>query len=199
IIDQVTTASLEQEKGMNQINDAIGELDKTTQENASNASSIHDLSLEIQSLSNNLIHVANYSKYDEKSRDQVCDVNFSNKLNTLKLNHLKFKESCFDSLDTRDAFVIESHDESELGLWIKETERFNHHYSNNPNWTKLKTHHKIVHEKIQEYINENVNNASNDDLLLIANEIERASNCVFETLNITKSLHCETINTGEAI
>jgi len=200
IIEQVTTASLEQEKGMIQINDAIGHLDKTTQENASNASSIHDLSVEIQDLSNNLIHVANYSKYDENSREQVCDVNFSNKLNTLKLNHLKFKESCFDSLDSKDTITIEHHEKSELGLWIKEAEDFNHHYSNNPNWIKLKTHHKIVHEKIQEYIDENVKNASNDELLLIANEIERASTCVFETLNITKSLNCQTINnTGEAI
>ena len=200
IIDQVTTASLEQEKGMIQINDAIGQLDKTTQQNASNASSIHNLSVEIQSLSNNLIHVANYSKYDENSREQVCDVNFSNKLNTLKLNHLKFKESCFDSLDSQGTITVEHHEQSELGLWIKESEEFNHHYSNNPNWTKLKTHHKIVHEKIQEYINENVKNASNDELLLIANEIERASNCVFDTLNITKSLNCQTIKkTGEAI
>jgi len=36
--------------------------------------------------------------------------------------------------------------------------------------------------------------------LLIANDIEKASICVFETLNITKSLNCQTIkNTGEAI
>jgi len=200
IIDDVTSASLEQEKGMIQINDAISELDKTTQENASNASSIHDLSIQIQNLSNNLIHVANYSKYDENSREQVCDINFSNKLNTLKLNHLKFKEGCFDSLDSNNPITIQNHEQSELGLWIKEVEEYNHHYSNNPNWTKLKTHHKMVHEKIQEYIDENNKDASNDDLLLIANDIEKASICVFETLNITKSLNCQTIkNTGEAI
>jgi len=200
IIDDVTTASLEQEKGMIQINDAISELDKTTQENASNASSIHDLSIQIQNLSNNLIHVANYSKYDENSREQVCDINFSNKLNTLKLNHLKFKEGCFNSLDSSKPITIQNHEQSELGLWIKEAEDYNHHYSNNPNWTKLKTHHKMVHDKIQEYIDENNKEASNDQLLLIANDIEKASNHVFESLNITKSLNCKTIkNAGEAI
>jgi len=189
IIDFVTTASIEQEKGMSQINDVINALDQTTQENASNASSIHNLSIEVQELSNKLIDVANYSKYDQNAREQVCDVDYSNKLNQLKLSHIAFKENCFDRLHEEKSFTINN--KNKLGLWIKETENSNSNVVYTTNWKNLKNHYEVSCQKIQEYINENASNATNENLLRIANEIEDSTNIVFKELNTIKALKCK--------
>ncbi len=191
IIDQVTSASIEQEKGMNQVNDTISILDKTTQENASHAHSIHNLSLEVQELSDHLIKVANYSKYNVKAREQVCDLGFSNKLNVLKQDHLKFKEECFNKLSQHKFFDIYTANESAIGQWIQEAENKNINYINSNSWEILKTNNQTVHEKVQEYITANVNNATNNKLLIIANEIEHSTHNVFDALNDVKAYNCK--------
>ena len=191
IIDQVTSASIEQEKGMNQVNDTITILDKTTQENASHAHSIHNLSLEVQNLSDHLIKVANYSKYNVKAREQVCDLEFSNKLNILKQEHLKFKEECFDRLSLHKSFDIKTAQESAIGQWIQEAENKNVSYINANSWQILITHNQIVHQKVQEYVTANANNVTNDKLLIIANEIEHSTHNIFDALNDIKAYNCK--------
>ncbi len=191
IVDDVTKATIEQEKGMNQINDAINSLDKMTQENASNASFINTLYLEVQKLSNNLIEVSNNSNFDQKARLQVSDVNYTNKLNQLKLSHLKYKEKCFEKLGDENPST--NHIENELGYWIKETQKQNNKITQSKSWKKLNDNYKLSCEKIQEYVTENSQNANNNNLLTIANEIECCTNIVFEELNYIKTLNSKEI------
>ena len=67
LINNITDASKEQQAGIEQINDAVTELDQATQQNALAALNINSMSKEIQSLSYKLLETANHVKFDQKS------------------------------------------------------------------------------------------------------------------------------------
>ena len=81
LINNITDASKEQQSGIEQINDAVTQLDQATQQNALAASNINTMAKEIQSLSSKLLETANHAKFDKKALEQVCDMNLTMFLN----------------------------------------------------------------------------------------------------------------------
>ncbi len=63
LITQISTASKEQESGIQQINDSVSTLDKQTQQNASIAALVRDISLEADSLSKRMVEDANKKEF----------------------------------------------------------------------------------------------------------------------------------------
>ncbi len=191
MIDLVSQASSEQTKGIIQINDAINILDKNTQENANDATHIDSLAKEVSMLSERLISIANHAHYDQKTRDQVCDVENVYKLNSLKLDHLHFKTSNFERLNERASFTVKNEHECKLAGWIKEQESTGQSFTKTENWKQLNIAHAQVHKTVQKYIDHNAQNDSNEHLLEIGNEIEHATGKVFNMLDIVKQEHCK--------
>ncbi len=64
IIQDVNNASKEQMTGIEQINDAVTLLDKVTQENANEASSVAQVSSEVSSMANNLVAEASAKQFN---------------------------------------------------------------------------------------------------------------------------------------
>ncbi len=64
LIENVSTASKEQMAGIEQINDAVGVLDKVTQENASEASQVASIAQNVSDLANDLVHEAQTKKFN---------------------------------------------------------------------------------------------------------------------------------------
>ncbi len=64
LIDEVAIASKEQMKGIEQINDTVSVLDKATQENASEASKVADISNEMVQIANDLLTDAKEKKFN---------------------------------------------------------------------------------------------------------------------------------------
>jgi len=195
MIDMVSQSSLEQTKGIVQINDAINILDKNTQENASDANHIDDLAQEVTSLSNRLISIANHASYNQQAREQVCDIENVYKLNSLKLDHLQFKTKNFQKLNERTTFKVATEKECKLAKWIKEQESNNHPFTKTKNWEELNLAHAQVHQNVQKYIDKNAQNDSNEHLLKIGDDIEVATGKVFAALDIVKKESCN--NKGE--
>ena len=195
MIDSVTTASKEQERGISQINDAITALDHATQKNADSANGIDSLSNEVKTLSQRLISVANHANYREEDREQVCDVDMVYKLNKLKLDHISFKNKSFAKLNERSSFRVTPANECALGRWIDEAEKAEEAYTQTSNWSHLKESHNKIHDQIQKYIDHNAEKDSNNHLLDIANEIEKATQEVFLSLNGVKIDNCKNIKT----
>jgi len=191
MIDLVAQASSEQTKGIIQINDAINILDKNTQENANDATHIDSLAKEVSMLSEKLISIANHAHYDQKARDQVCDVENVYKLNSLKLDHLHFKTSNFERLNERASFTVTNEHQCKLAGWIKEQESSGQSFTKTENWKQLNIAHAQVHKTVQKYIDHNAQNDSNEHLLEIGNEIEHATEKVFNMLDIVKQEHCK--------
>jgi len=190
-IDMVTNASQEQLIGIEQISHTVNELDQVTQNNATTAHQISDLSKNIFNLSNKLHQLVSNASYDTKAKEQVCDVDMVFELNKLKLNHISFKDTNFAKIGSKTVWKVTTEDECNLGIWIKQAEANQKAFTQTDNWQHLKEMHKQVHNEVQNYINKNSQNSTNSELKLIANNIEKAISDVFWTIQQVKRDNCQ--------
>ena len=191
MIDLVSNASKEQELGISQINNAINVLDTNTQENAADATNIDQLANEIESLSDGLLDTASRASFNQKARDQVCDVDMTHQLNSLKLEHLNFKSNSFIRLNEKKSYKISTCKECNLAKWLSKQENTGALFTKTNNWVELNKSHASVHENVQKFIDLNAEYASNDTLLAIGNDIEKATEEVFMHLDIVKQENCK--------
>ncbi|RXJ77660.1 chemotaxis protein [Arcobacter sp. F155] len=186
IIDNVANASKEQGLGIAQINDAITILDKNTQENASDATSIASLASEVKNLSNNLISVARNAKFKDSARKQIADTNLVHELNNLKLQHILFKENNFARISENAKITVVDETQCNLGKWIIKSEQEGKAFTKTANWQALKDAHQRVHGGVQCFLDKNLEHAPNDQLIEIGNGVETATAEVFQTLDTVK-------------
>jgi methyl-accepting chemotaxis protein len=189
LISDVSKASQEQKYGIEQINDAVTQLDQATQENASSASAISSLATGIQNLSSRLIDITAHAKYDNKANTQVCDIDMMYYLNALKLDHIKFKDTNFAKLASKTTWSVVDHHSCRLGKWIDEQENTNKVFTKNQNWTHLKEVHKQVHTKVQGCVNVNAKN--DDSLISQVKSLEKDISDVFWTIQQVKRDNCQ--------
>ncbi|AXH13597.1 cache domain-containing protein [Halarcobacter bivalviorum] len=186
IIDNVANASKEQGLGIAQINDAITILDKNTQENASDATSIANLANEVKELSTNLISVAQNAKFKESARAQIADTNLVYELNNLKLQHILFKENNFARIAENSKITVVNETQCNLGKWILQVEKEGKPFTKTANWQALKDAHKRVHGGVQCFLDKNLEHAPNEKLIEIGNGVEIATAEVFKALDTVK-------------
>ncbi len=190
LISQVSGASLEQKQAIEQINDAVNELDKTTQQNASAASQISSQSQNIQQLAQKLVDVVSHTKYTKVSQKQICDVDLMFTLNRLKLDHINFKDNNFAKLDNKATFKVTTEHECNLGKWIDEVERKGEVFTKTNNWKHLKEVHTKVHGGVQNVVDNN--SKGNTTAVLNATlEIDKAISDVFWTIQEAKRENCQ--------
>ena len=191
LINSITDASKEQQAGIEQINDAVTELDQATQQNALAASNINSMSKEIQSLSYKLLETANHAKFDHKALEQVCDMDLTMHLNRLKLDHINFKNKNCVKLGTKTIWTVAKETECNLGKWILESEQNQKEFTKTQNWKHLKKVHLQVHKGMQDIIIENANGSNNESLGKQAHELDEAISDVFGTIQQVKRDNCK--------
>ena len=190
MIDQVLTASKEQEYGIQQINNTINELDHMTQQNASASSDIATLVQEVSHLSNNLNVVAAKAIIGEEVAQGVCDVELTHKISGLKHDNIIFVNNNFNQLGEYKQWTVVKSDECRLGNWIRESEKENIPFTKTQNWQELKTTHDAVHGNVQEYIDLDATRASNFELRVAAESLNQSMDKVFHSLDIVKVDNC---------
>jgi len=183
IIDDVSNASREQEKGILQINDAVSVLDKNTQENASDATKIAELAEDVRILSSNLIAVANNAKFNANAKKQIGDIDLVNHINDLKLQYILFKDGAFEKLNDGS---ISSVSDFDLSRWIAQCESDQEPFTTTTNWKKIKDTHAKVSKSVNKYLQENHDKASNETLIEIGQSIELTTAKIFEALDKVK-------------
>ena len=190
-INMVTNASQEQLIGIEQISHTVNELDQVTQTNAATAYEISNLSKNISTLSDRLHNLVNNANYDTKAKEQVCDVDMVFELNRLKLDHISFKDTNFVKVGSKTTWKVTTEDECNLGKWIQTMEQEQRVFTKTNNWKHLKEVHKKVHSGVQNYINKNSSNSNNNELKIIANDIEKAISDVFWNIQQVKRDNCK--------
>ena len=190
LISNIKDASKEQEVGIHQINDAVNQLDRVTQENAMRANQINTLSQEVSELSSKLIQAANFAEYSKQTRDYICDVDLVFKTAKLKNDHIRFKETNFAKLGKNETWSVVSHHDCALGKWIDESEQSGKKYTKTENWLSLKKYHEDIHRSVQTYINEDVKEKKDVDLENLAIKIENITQHIFDELNMVKKNVC---------
>ena len=190
LINNITEASKEQQAGIEQINDAVTQLDQATQQNAQAASNINNMAKEIKSLSSKLLETANHAKFDPKALEQVCDMDLTMFLNRLKLNHVNFKNTNCVKLGSKTNWTVVKETECALGKWIMESEQKDEEFTKTQNWTHLKEVHLNVHKGMQNIIIENANGSNNEVLGKQAHALDESISEVFWTIQQVKRDNC---------
>ena len=197
LIDGVTASSKEQELGIIQINDSVSSLDNATQQNAVEAANINSLAAKVASLSTKLTDASKNSEFQEKAIKQICDVELVAITAKLKNDHIKYKETNYVKLGSKQTWKVVDHHSCALGKWIDESERENKLYAQTENWNLLKLNHQKVHDGVQHLINENAANATNEILNKISEDTEKAIINVFAALDTVKVDNCKDIDTNK--
>jgi methyl-accepting chemotaxis protein len=196
LIKDVETSSIEQQKGVEQINDAITQLDSATQQNAIEASNINSLAQKVTKLADKLTDISNNTKFSSESIEQICNIDLIYKISSLKNDHIKFKESNFAKIGQGQSWKVTDHHSCNFGIWIDESERLNQPYTTTQNWQELKQNHKKIHNYVQNYIDSDSKNESNKLLNKLATEIENSTLKTFNLLNNVKKEYCKTHSVG---
>ncbi|MFW2613037.1 cache domain-containing protein [Aliarcobacter butzleri] len=188
LIEDVSRGSKEEEKGILQINDTINALDKATQSNASSAIDISGLASEVSNLSKNLLKIADRAKFNKINQKEIEDIDLVFTVSKLKNDHVRFKLINLSKIaTTKTAWSVTKPTECDLGKWLIEQERNAKHFTKTQNWKDLKTNHEIVHSSIQEYINEECKDSSNNEVLnSLAHKMDNAIFEVFKGLDQLK-------------
>ena len=191
IINDVSTASQEQQNSIEQINSAIGNLDKNTQINAKNAQYISTLSYSISDLSEELISASSKAKFKESYRKQVSNIELVYKTAQLKNDHIKFKMENYEKVGTYKRWNVQNEHSCMMGKWMEESENNNIPFTHTREWGELKKLHINVHSSVQEYVEKNASRVSNDELRKIASDVESYTLSLFDKLNEIKRINGE--------
>ena len=188
LIEDVSQASREEEKGIIQINDAVNALDQATQVNANSATTISGLANEVSKLSDTLLQIADRAKFKISTKEEIQDIDLVFNISKLKNDHIKFKMVNFEKVGTtKTAWSVTKSNECALGKWLIEQENAGKSFTKTDNWTKLKTHHNLVHSSVQDYINEDCKAEPDTNLLNnFSNALDSATNNVFKSLDQLK-------------
>jgi len=192
LINDIETSSKEQKIGIEQINNTVQELDKKTQQNAQEASSITGLASKIDSLSKGLEEVSSNAKFDVNIVKQSCDASLQNLSAALKHDHIQFKDENFSKLNTKGTrWDVAPHESCNLGKWIIRSEHEGKPFTKTNTWTKLKDVHADVHIGVQKIIDENANKTSNAILKQLSTNVEVSISQVFDLLDAIKVENCK--------
>jgi len=188
LVNDVSDASHEQRLGMDQINDAINQLDKATQENANASESVSQKAMALSELSSQLVSIVNRTTFDKSKENSVCDVNLVFDTTKLKLDHISFKENNFENVGNGKQWHVKDHHECDLGKWIEK--HSNEPFTKNEDWKKFLIAHENVHKGVQEYINVDAKDKKDKRLYSIARNIEDNTTSVFEGIDKVKEHKC---------
>ncbi|QDF28237.1 methyl-accepting chemotaxis protein [Halarcobacter anaerophilus] len=188
LVNDVSDASHEQRLGMDQINDAINQLDKATQENANASESVSQKAMALSELSSQLVSIVNRTTFDKSRENSVCDVNLVFDTTKLKLDHISFKENNFEKVGNGQNWHVKDHHECDLGKWIEK--HSNEVYTKNQDWQDLLKAHENVHKGVQEYIDVDSKDKKDARLYDIAKNIEDNTSNVFKYIDKVKEHKC---------
>lgn len=188
MVRDVANASREQMAGINQINDAVSQLDQMTQQNAKTANNVAEISGDILSKTEQFEMMLSRIRYDEEHKAHTCDTQLLFDTAKLKLDHIIFKETNYGKLkSSTEAWRVVGHHDCALGKWIDAHKES--YYAQTPQWQVLLAEHEQVHKGVQALIDADSANASNDHIYALSNGIEKATLGVFQGLDQIKLIN----------
>jgi methyl-accepting chemotaxis protein len=187
-INEVATASKEQERGIVQINDAINTLDQATQKNAQVADEISIMATNIANMSNALLSAASKASFIEEARDKVCDVELVYDTAQLKVDLLNTKDLVYSRLGEYKSFEIKKN--TSLKKWCD-----NHIISgkriDNELMSQIDKLNLEFHENLQKLVDANSKKEENSSLNQKSKDVEMNTLRIFGNLNNVKREACK--------
>ncbi|MDZ7819670.1 MAG: methyl-accepting chemotaxis protein [Aliarcobacter sp.] len=189
LIEDVATASKEQQSAMTQINDTVNSLDQATQENALLASSISEMANKTSNLVTQLENTINQTSFDRNAHKRVCDTSMIIDINKLKSDHINFKNVNFAQCKEGHKFTVKNDNECNLGKWINSNS--DKPFAQTKEWEDLKIAHNKVHALVQNTVNLYAQKSENEKIFTTTKEIEDNIEIVFDLLNKIREINCQ--------
>ncbi|AXH09236.1 methyl-accepting chemotaxis protein [Malaciobacter halophilus] len=188
MIDSVATASKEQEKGIIQINDAVSNLDQSTQKNATVADDISKMSAQIAFMSDSLVTAASRANFLEEAREGVANVDLVYDTAKLKVDVLKLKDGVYSQLGEYKNWSVKQG--NSMDEWINKYEESTTNV-NVDAIERLRKLNKNLNTKLQILVQANANKEDNSSLNEKAKEVEIEALRIFGELNALKKEACK--------
>ncbi|MDX4036828.1 methyl-accepting chemotaxis protein [Aliarcobacter skirrowii] len=188
LIEDVATATREQQQAMAQINDTVNSLDQATQQNASLASSINEMAKHTAQLAVSLDQTISQTSFDKSASSRICDSNMIVSINKLKSDHINFKNINFAKCKVGNKFTVTNSKECNLGKWMRENEHRD--FAKTKEWEILTKAHNSVHSLVQDTVDLYAKKASNEEIFDVAVQIEENTKIVFDMLNKVREINC---------
>ena len=188
LINEVALSSKDQQNSMIQISDTVNELDKVTQENANIASEINKMSDDNEHLAKGLESAINRTSFFEHSKRRVCDMDMVFDFNSLKADHIKFKNTNFAKCNDSKSFKVTNHHGCRMGKWIDSMQ--DEDILSSEHWEILKDAHKKVHMMTQDVVDLYSGGYDNGQVFSVTANVEKNMNIVFDTLDLLRDDKC---------
>lgn len=139
-------------------------------------------------MSENLLKIADRAKFKEATKEEIEDIDLVFKISKLKNDHIRFKLTNFEKVGkTKVAWSVTKPTECDLGKWLVEEETLGKSFTKTENWKQLKLNHEIVHNSVQDYINEDCREISDKDVLNnLSQKLDNSTINVFKFLDQLK-------------
>ena len=139
-------------------------------------------------MSENLLKIADRAKFKEATKEEIEDIDLVFKISKLKNDHIRFKLTNFEKVGkTKVAWSVTKPTECDLGKWLVEEENLGKSFTKTENWKQLKLNHEIVHNSVQDYINEDCKEISDKDVLNnLSQKLDNSTINVFKFLDQLK-------------
>ena len=189
LIDDVANATKEQQDAMAQINDTVNSLDRETQRNAAQASSISEMAKGTKELADQLQSAVDRTSFDSEAKRKVCDTNMIFDMNKLKSDHINFKNTNFCACKAGNRFIVKHHTECDMGKWLIANE--NSEFAQTELWTELKETHMLVHHMVQDTVDLYAEEYENGQIISVTENLEMQIAHVFRLLDSLKEHNCD--------
>ncbi|MDY0328561.1 MAG: methyl-accepting chemotaxis protein [Arcobacteraceae bacterium] len=186
MIEQVTSASKEQELAMNQISDAVNKLDSATQENASVATDISTMSLDIAKLSDSLVNAASRASFIPESREKVCNIDLVYDTAQIKVDAIRLKDDIYSRIGKFEDFKVPQFDK--LNIWLDNVS--SKYKISQEVLDDIKLNNITFTNNLQKFVSQNAQKVDNKDLEITAKMVEESLLRVFGHLNNLKRDFC---------
>ncbi|MBD3842040.1 MAG: methyl-accepting chemotaxis protein, partial [Campylobacterales bacterium] len=180
-------SSKEQQSAIIQINDAVVNLDRATQNNASVADQISKMSVSIEQMSSNLVNAASKASFLQETRKQVCDVDLIYEIANLKVDLFNYKDDVYARLADFNNNSVKQF--SKLDVWLNEFKQKNSNIDSTL-IKQLQEMNENLYNYLTELMNSSTSGVDNDTLNNIAKKVEIESMRIFGTLNKIKEAKC---------
>ena len=191
LIEDVATASKEQQQAMSQINDTVNSLDQATQKNAILATTINDMATKTSQLAVSLDETIHQTSFDKDAHKRICDGSMIIEINKLKSDHINFKNYNFSVCKEGEISTVTGSKECNLGKWM--AANANEEFAKTNEWQILIESHNLVHKLMQDTIVLYSESKPNSDIFAVTNEIEKHTDIVFDMLNRIREINCQNL------
>ncbi|MEA2050075.1 MAG: CZB domain-containing protein [Campylobacterota bacterium] len=117
-----------------------------------------------------------------------CDIDLMFDLNSLKADHINFKDMNFNKCNSGTRFSVENHHSCRMGKWIDSME--DEHFLSSPLWDELKESHRKVHMMTQDVVDLYSGGYADGQVFSVTDNVENNINNVFEILDQLREEKC---------